>query len=206
MLIILISITIIVIISIAIYEKKRKSKLHSLTKEHEVHIPHEDTDKIKIFIENCWSQGYSIPEIEEILLKKGWSINTIKQMFYKSKVPNTEEKRTRIQRHMNTVKQKITSTPPLENESQNEKKIVIVKDKKKEDSPVQENKKTVKKEIKPKVKKEKRSIKERREDRRKNKKKKKAKLEDVSESDEEYKENKDVEELKEELFEEEIEK
>lgn len=83
-----------------LYIEKHKKELHSLTQEHEVHKPHSHSESLKEFMEDCWSRGFSIPEIKEILVEKGWNPDTIDEMFYKSEVPNEAEEVTRLKRKL----------------------------------------------------------------------------------------------------------
>lgn len=171
---ILLAVGIIVIVSIVIYTKKRKSKINSLVEENNILEPNENSEQLKTFIEKCWGEGYSIPEIENFLLQKGWSMNTIKQMFYKSAVPNSEEKVTPIKRNVRLIKQKILP--------KTDKKILIVKNPEEPET---------KKEIKPSViDKEIKTLP-----------KKKVKVEDVSETNEnEYTESEDITKLRKKLI------
>jgi len=84
-----------------LYKLTLKNKLHNLTEEHKVDEPHNDLSSLKSFIENCWSKGYSIPEIKSILMEKGWNEDTIDKVFYKSKIPNEEQNTSRIKRLFN---------------------------------------------------------------------------------------------------------
>ena len=85
---------------IIFYKSTLRKRLHLLTKRHGVSVPNSNVELIKEFIEDCWSQGYSIPEIKEVLIDKGWDDNLVRDMFYKSNVPKEAEDVTRIRRKL----------------------------------------------------------------------------------------------------------
>ena len=85
---------------IIFYNFTLKKHLYSLTQKHGVAVPHNNIELLKEFIEDCWSQGYSIPEIKEVLIDKGWDDSLVKNMFYKSDIPREAEDVTRIRRKL----------------------------------------------------------------------------------------------------------
>lgn len=111
LIIIIISISIL-IIYIIFYKMTQKKKLHNLTEEHNVSEPHNNLEFLQTFIEKCWSRGYSIPEIKEILIEKGWNEETVNKIFYKSKVPAKEENVSRLKRTLNSIKPKVSNPKP----------------------------------------------------------------------------------------------
>jgi hypothetical protein len=97
MIILIISAVVLVIYAV-FYKITLNKRLHTLTENHRVSEPHNDLVLLRTFVEKCWERGYSIPEIKSVLVKRGWNEDTINKVFYKSKVPNEEEKVTRIQK------------------------------------------------------------------------------------------------------------
>lgn len=115
--IILITAGLILAIYSVFYKITMSQRLHTLTEEHKVSEPHNDLVLLKRFVEQCWQRGYSIPEIKSVLLKKGWNENTINKALYSSKVPNAEEKVSRVQKAFTPKPKPQASTPIKSKES-----------------------------------------------------------------------------------------
>jgi hypothetical protein len=104
------------------YKSTLNKRLHTLTEEHKVSEPHNDLVLLRKFVEKCWERGYSIPEIKGVLIKKGWNEDTINNVFYKSKVPNAEEKVSRVQKVFSTTPKASTPVKPKASTSVKPKK------------------------------------------------------------------------------------